>query len=218
MDDIMQTIPIEEKVIIGGNLNGHVGTSRDANDEAHGGYGYGSRNREGESILDFASTYDLDCKAIPGEALTTQHRLLGLDMRIRQWKPKKNAVKKPKIRWWSLKRPKQEDFKNSMAAKVIWSLDDANTMWEAMESYIKRVASSTLGVSKGKGVTPRGAWWWDDAVKEKIKEKRILFRNLPKSQDAFAFEKYKLASKEAKKAVKEAKNKFFDGLYDKLDT
>ncbi|XP_071724739.1 uncharacterized protein [Rutidosis leptorrhynchoides] len=59
MDDIMQTIPIEEKVIIGGDLNGHVGTSRDGYEEAHGGYGYGSRNRDGESILDFVSAYDL---------------------------------------------------------------------------------------------------------------------------------------------------------------
>ncbi|XP_071723028.1 uncharacterized protein [Rutidosis leptorrhynchoides] len=53
---------------------------------------------------------------------------------------------------------------------------------------------------------------------EKIKEKRLLFRNLPKSQDVSAYERYKLASKEAKKAIKETKNKFFDDLYEKLDT
>ncbi|XP_071724527.1 uncharacterized protein [Rutidosis leptorrhynchoides] len=165
--------------------------SRDVYEEAHGGYRYGSRNREGESIIDFTSAYDLalpntcfqkrdshlvtfkngrnlsqidfflirrrarreckDCKAIPGETLTTQHRLLVLHMKIRKWKPKKNAVEKPKIRWWSLKGTKQEDFKNSMAAEAIWSLDDdTNAMWEAMESCIKRVVSSILGVSKGK--------------------------------------------------------------------
>ncbi|XP_071723601.1 uncharacterized protein [Rutidosis leptorrhynchoides] len=101
----------------------------------------------------------------------------------------------------------------------IWSLDDdVNTMWEAMKSCIKRVVSSTLGVFKRKGVAPRGTWWWDDVVKKKIKEKRLLFRNLSKSQDAFSYKRYKLASKEAKKAIKEMKNKFFDGLYEKLDT
>ncbi|XP_071722142.1 uncharacterized protein [Rutidosis leptorrhynchoides] len=125
-------------------------------------------------------------------------------MRIRQWKPNKNVIEKSKIRWWSLKGTKQEDFKNSMAADAIRSLEDvANAMWEAMESCIKRVASSTLGVSKGKGVAPRGAWWWDDAVKEKIKEKRILFRSLPKSQDAFAFEKYKLATRRRERSSKD---------------
>ncbi|XP_071723505.1 uncharacterized protein [Rutidosis leptorrhynchoides] len=59
MDDIMQTIPIMEKVIIEGDLNRHVGMSRDGYEEAHGGYGYGSRNREGESILDYAWAYDM---------------------------------------------------------------------------------------------------------------------------------------------------------------
>ncbi|XP_071723602.1 uncharacterized protein [Rutidosis leptorrhynchoides] len=109
----------------------------DGYEEAHEGYGYDSRNREGESILDFASAYGLvlsntyfqkrdshlvifknvrnlsqidfffvrkrdrrecnDCKTIPGEALTTQHWLLVLDLKIRQLKPKKNGVEKPKI-------------------------------------------------------------------------------------------------------------------------
>ncbi|XP_071723666.1 uncharacterized protein [Rutidosis leptorrhynchoides] len=123
MDAIMQSIPNGEKVIIGGDLNGHVGKDHDGYDDAHGGYGYGSRNKEGESILDFASAYDLvipntcfqkrdshlvtfkngrnlsqidffliwrrdrqeckDCKVIPGEALTTQHRLLVLDSKVK---------------------------------------------------------------------------------------------------------------------------------------
>ncbi|KAK9088826.1 hypothetical protein Scep_027908 [Stephania cephalantha] len=55
MDGFMQSIPLDEKVFIGGDLNGHVGASNDRFERVHGGFGYGNRNEEGESILEFAS-------------------------------------------------------------------------------------------------------------------------------------------------------------------
>ncbi len=53
MDDLMQSIPNEENVFIGGYLNGHVGSDRQGYENVHGGFNFGSRNEEGESILDF---------------------------------------------------------------------------------------------------------------------------------------------------------------------
>ena len=55
----MQGIPIREKLFIGGDLNGPVGTSRYGFDSVHGGFGFGERNESGNSILDFALSYDL---------------------------------------------------------------------------------------------------------------------------------------------------------------
>jgi len=52
-------IPIREKLFIGGDLNGHVGTSRYRFDSVHGGFDFGERNEPGNSILDFALSYDL---------------------------------------------------------------------------------------------------------------------------------------------------------------
>jgi hypothetical protein len=43
---------------IGGDLNGHAGSTRVGFDEVHGGFGYGSKN-QGEGILNFALAYDL---------------------------------------------------------------------------------------------------------------------------------------------------------------
>ena len=40
----MQAIPIREKLFIGGDLNGHVGTSRYGFDSVHGGFDFGERN------------------------------------------------------------------------------------------------------------------------------------------------------------------------------
>jgi hypothetical protein len=52
-------VPVSEKLFIGGDLNGHVGSTRVGFDGVHGGFGYGSRNQEGEDILNFALAYDL---------------------------------------------------------------------------------------------------------------------------------------------------------------
>ena len=52
-------MPIREKLFIGGDLNGHVGTSRYGYDSVHGGFDFGERNEPGNSILDFALSYNL---------------------------------------------------------------------------------------------------------------------------------------------------------------
>jgi hypothetical protein len=52
-------VPISKKLFIGGDLNGHVGSTRVGFDGVHGGFGYGCRNQEGESILNFALAYNL---------------------------------------------------------------------------------------------------------------------------------------------------------------
>jgi hypothetical protein len=59
LDVLVNSLPISKKLFIGGDLNGHVGSVRVGFDGVHGGFGYGSRNQEGEGILNFALAYDL---------------------------------------------------------------------------------------------------------------------------------------------------------------
>ena len=59
LDEIVQGMPIREKFFIGGDLNGHVGTSRYGFDSVRGGFDFGERNELGNSILHFALSYDL---------------------------------------------------------------------------------------------------------------------------------------------------------------
>jgi hypothetical protein len=56
---LVSSVPISEKLFIGGDLNGHVGSTRVGFDGVHRGFGYVSRNQEGEGILNFALAYDL---------------------------------------------------------------------------------------------------------------------------------------------------------------
>ena len=51
---MVRAVPNSEKLFIGGNLNGHIGTSSAGFETVYGGFRYGSRNQEGEKVLDFA--------------------------------------------------------------------------------------------------------------------------------------------------------------------
>ncbi|XP_065321078.1 uncharacterized protein LOC135928550 [Gordionus sp. m RMFG-2023] len=89
LDKAVMEIYKDDLVIIGGDLNAHVGKTRDTYKRHHGGFGYGERNDERGHILKFArpdfaltNTYYrkkdnvIDCKVIPGEDIAAQHKLL----------------------------------------------------------------------------------------------------------------------------------------------
>ena len=55
----LMSIPQNEMIILGGDLNGHVGKSPAGYEGIHGGFGYGSRNVEGEHVLEFCDALQL---------------------------------------------------------------------------------------------------------------------------------------------------------------
>ena len=46
-------------IVVGGDLNGHIGTNVDGYDGVHGRYGFGERNADGERILEFCDAMEL---------------------------------------------------------------------------------------------------------------------------------------------------------------
>ena len=59
LDMEIQAIPQEERVFLGGDLNGHIGAERRFNHRVHGGWGMGELNEEGERFIDCASANDM---------------------------------------------------------------------------------------------------------------------------------------------------------------
>lgn len=55
----MESIPLSETKIIGADLNGHVGKCNNNYESCHGNFGFGARNTEGETILDFATQFHM---------------------------------------------------------------------------------------------------------------------------------------------------------------
>ncbi|XP_019237963.1 PREDICTED: craniofacial development protein 2-like [Nicotiana attenuata] len=59
LDDTVRSIPPSERLFIGGDFNGHIGSSAGGYTEVHGGFGFGERNGGGTSLLDFSKAFDL---------------------------------------------------------------------------------------------------------------------------------------------------------------
>ncbi|XP_050497452.1 craniofacial development protein 2-like [Diabrotica virgifera virgifera] len=59
LGDILSDIPAEEKVIIGGDFNAHVGQAKTGYETIHGGLGFGTRNEAGDDMLELATALDM---------------------------------------------------------------------------------------------------------------------------------------------------------------
>ncbi|GKA66042.1 leucine--tRNA ligase [Tanacetum coccineum] len=60
LDDLVKECSMSQQhLIIAGDLNGHIGAEADGFSSVHGGFGYGVRNEEGRTILEFAAAHDL---------------------------------------------------------------------------------------------------------------------------------------------------------------
>ena len=51
LDELVREFPSDQRLIIGGDVNGHIGAAADGYAGVHGGFGFGVRNDEGQSIL-----------------------------------------------------------------------------------------------------------------------------------------------------------------------
>ncbi|KAK3574312.1 hypothetical protein QTP86_004345 [Hemibagrus guttatus] len=59
LDEVMESIPTGEKVVIGADLNGHVGEGNTGDEEVMGKFGVKERNLEGQMVVDFAKRMDM---------------------------------------------------------------------------------------------------------------------------------------------------------------
>ena len=87
-----------------------------------------------------------------------------------------------------------------------------------MLTALKKVAKDVLGESRGSTPPCKDISWWNEEVKAAIKIKQNYYRNLKKKYDRVSFKRYKLAKKETKKVVQNAKAKVYKEVYEKLDT
>nr|XP_040254128.1 craniofacial development protein 2-like [Aegilops tauschii subsp. strangulata] len=149
LEDMVMSVPIDEKLFIGGDLNGHVGTSNTGFEGAHGGFGYGIRNQEGQDVLSFALAYDM----IVANTLFRKR-------------------KSHRVTFSSGKHSSQIDFMLSRREDIKegpWEEGgDADNVWMMMATCIRKVASEEFGVSRGRRSEDKDAWWWNDYVQKVI--------------------------------------------------
>ncbi|KAK3533337.1 hypothetical protein QTP70_017178 [Hemibagrus guttatus] len=59
LDEVMESIPTGERVVIGADFNGHVGEGNTGVEEVMGKFGVKERNLEGQMVVDFAKRMDM---------------------------------------------------------------------------------------------------------------------------------------------------------------
>ncbi|KAK3510963.1 hypothetical protein QTP70_027800, partial [Hemibagrus guttatus] len=69
LDEVMESIPTGERVVIGADFNGHVGEGNRGDEEVMGKFGVKERNLEGQMVVDFAKRMDMAVDSIQRKRL-----------------------------------------------------------------------------------------------------------------------------------------------------
>ena len=251
LDELVRECQSDQRLIIGGDLNGHIGAAADGYAGVHGGFGFGVRNDEGRSILEFATAHDLvvansffkkrdvhlitfqsgghntqidyllvrrsdlracrDCRVFPGEACSSQHKLLALDSLFVRQQQRRVAPRLPRILWKNLNGGTAETFRVKVSEGLSTRSEDltardADQMWDIMADIIKDAAKESLGVASGttrRQTHNRESWWFSEEVQSKVTAKQAT------GLESFFYAERatKLTSQPQRRGIKQLKEK-----------
>ncbi|XP_060202002.1 uncharacterized protein LOC132630455 [Lycium barbarum] len=128
LDEVMRGISQTEKLLLGGDFNGHIWTTSGGYDDVHGRKEHlvTYRSVVAKTQIDYLLVTKggrgvcKDCKVIPSENLATQHKLVVMDLEIKMKKKKRVAYDWPKIRWGSLTDTKAQEMRERLGAMGAW--------------------------------------------------------------------------------------------------
>ncbi|GJY38489.1 retrovirus-related pol polyprotein LINE-1 [Tanacetum coccineum] len=213
LDDLVRECSMTQQLIVAGDVNGHIGANADGFSSVHGGFGYGVRNEEVHSILEFDAVHDLvvinsffkkrDAHLITfhsGDHDTHNDYMLVRkgDLRLCKYcKVFSGKVCFSQHRLLALdiytkRRP--HSMERAVQHRILWK----NLYGEAAKAFRARVIEGVTSDEEDRLlISLRGE---DEANRSAI-EKR-----------------YKEAKREAKKAVSKAKEKAYEDMYKRLDS
>ena len=77
----------------------------------------------------------------------------------------------PRVKWWNLTEENARKLSERIAKEGIWKqADDVHTTWEVMAECIQMSAKEALCISRRGGSKIKEVWWWNEEVKERVKD------------------------------------------------
>ncbi|KAK3570610.1 hypothetical protein QTP86_023799, partial [Hemibagrus guttatus] len=205
LDEVMESIPTGERVVIGADFNGHVGEGNTGDEEVMGRFGVKERNLEGQMVVDFAKRMDMGVvntyfqkreeHRVTYKSGARQHRMVVCRMTLMVCKKKRQKLRK------------------ALGGQVVLPDD-----WETTAEVIRETGRKVLGVSSGRRIEDKETWWWNEEVQDSIQRKRLAKKKWDTDRTEENRQEYKELQRRVKREVSKAKQKAYDELYTRLDT
>ncbi|KAK3536575.1 hypothetical protein QTP86_013771 [Hemibagrus guttatus] len=189
LDEVMESIPTGERVVIGADFNGHVGEGNTGDEEVMGKFGVKERNLEGQMVVDFAKRMDL--------AVVNTYFQKREEHRVTY---KSGGRRTQKLR-------------QALGGQVVLPDD-----WETTAEVIRETGRKVLGVSSGRRKEDKETWWWNEEVQNSVQRKRLAKKKWDMDRTEENRQEYKELQRRVKRKVSKAKQKAYDELYTRLDT
>ncbi|KAK3574862.1 hypothetical protein QTP86_018329 [Hemibagrus guttatus] len=160
LDEVMESIPTGERVVIGADFNGHVGEGNTGDEEVMGKFGVKERNIEGQMVVDFAKRLWLTLIFRRGRSIEEKLRqaLGGQVVLPDDWETTAEVVretgrkvlgvssgrrKEDKETWW-WNEEVQDSIQRKRLAKKKWDMDrteENRQEYKELQRRVKREVS-----------------------------------------------------------------------------
>ncbi|KAK3522581.1 hypothetical protein QTP86_025002, partial [Hemibagrus guttatus] len=189
LDEVMESIPTGERVVIGADFNGHVGEGNTGDEEVMGKFGVKERNLEGQMVVDFAKRMDM--------AVVNTYFQKREEHRVTYKSGGRRAQK----------------LRQALGGQVVLPDD-----WETTAEVIRETGRKVLGVSSGRRKEDKETWWWNEEVQDSVQRKRLAKKKWDMDRTEENRQEYKELQRRLKREVSKAKQKAYDELYTRVDT
>ncbi|KAK3535802.1 hypothetical protein QTP70_021115 [Hemibagrus guttatus] len=157
LDEVMESIPTGERVVIGANFNGHVGEGNTGDEEVMGKFGVKERNLEGQMVVDFAKRMDMGVVNTYFQK-REEHRMTYKSGGIAAWETTAEVIretgrkvlgvssgkrKEDKETWW-WNEEVQDSIQRKRLAKKKWDMDrteENRQEYKELQRRVKREVS-----------------------------------------------------------------------------
>ncbi|KAK3551962.1 hypothetical protein QTP70_031499 [Hemibagrus guttatus] len=210
LDEVMESIPTGERVVIGADFNGHVGEGNTGDEEVMGKFGVKERNLEGQMVVDFAKRMDM--------GVVNTYFQKREEHRVTYKSGGRRTQIEKKTKWWKLKKEEcceefRQKLRQALGGQVVLPDD-----WETTAEVIRETGRKVLGVSSGRRKEDKETWWWNEEVQDSVQRKRLAKKKWDMDRTEENRQEYKELQRRVKREVSKAKQKAYEELYTRLDT
>ena len=157
-----------------------------------------------------------DCKAVVGESVARQHRMVVCRMTLMVRKMKKTKAEQ-RTKWWKLKKEEccvnfREKLRQALGGQEL--LPDE---WTTTAHLIRETGKRVLGVSSGRK-TDKGTWWGNEDVQTYVQRKKIAKKKWDTEMTEERRQKHREMQRNMKVQVSRAKQRAYDNLYARLNS